>query len=868
MRIYPNYCNMDYMSNKSDIHPTYIIMDKVPHSFDDKVHIRIDSYSTNSDNQAFDALPHDQVLISEYSDITLGDLVKSIDSKYVGDPDKEGKQVIDLRFASSRFLIEDTTQKYNKYNTEKDDHYTKINYLLVDMDKREVCITTESFAYDVTATCEKNDIIVTAKQHIQLPIPKYDYDTEMATMGSCDGDEVITYKLDGELFVESFERAWDRIVNFYGKDKVQRKNRATFLKTPGLLIYDSYSDGFTKVKHFIRNDDIGVWNRVIFNDRVLLLTDDHPLPTLRGRIFVKDMVVGDQIPKVNIQYSEINSPGISEDFAWLLGTIICDGCYANSGVSLTFGLDEYDIATRAASIIKSVFDVTPVIKEHHRGVKGNYVEVAAYDRKIAIKLAGIFEGINKNDRKIPSAVFNRFSYREKAAFLCGMIDADGYIRDRGDWISIGSVNHELAIQQALLAQSLGIPTKIMPNWYKGKDYPENIRYVVYIHKAILNDQITSNKKRTNNANWAVFKISPYSTVRKIEKLGYRGRFGYDVETESDHFDVSGINSHNCRTLLSYDVNGMGYKKTGRGNVTPCTMNLARIGIRHGICLGERDKADVDGFFKELDHVLDLTEKELVDRFNYICSQNIRSGFFMYNNGTIAGSDKVLETGKIFEAMKHGTNAFGYIGIANACYAMFGKYQNQSKEALDFAIKVVETIKKRAAECTEKYHLNFGVYATPAESTCKTLAYKLQKEYGKIKGVCDRSYLTNSHHVPVFVHSTIRDKVECEANFAWMASSGCITYTELESGVIKNPKAVEKIIDMVMADNRIPYFAINFPIDTCNACGYSGEILDKCPVCGSDDITRLRRVTGYLTQDYRRFNKGKFDECNDRVKHGI
>ena len=145
--------------------------------------------------------------------------------------------------------------------------------------------------------------------------------------------------------------------------------------------------------------------------------------------------------------------------------------------------------------------------------------------------------------------------------------------------------------------------------------------------------------------------------------------------------------------------------------------------------------------------------------------------------------------------------------------------------------------------------------------------KLQKEFGEIKGVCDRSYLTNSHHVPVYENISVKDKIDFESEFCNMATSGCITYVELNSGTMKNPKAVESIIDYAMDHKEIPYFAINFPIDTCNDCGYSGDIEKECPVCGSENIIRLRRCTGYLTTDYRKFNKGKFDEVNDRVKHG-
>lgn len=393
---------------------------------------------------------------------------------------------------------------------------------------------------------------------------------------------------------------------------------------------------------------------------------------------------------------------------------------------------------------------------------------------------------------------------------------------------------------------------------------ENDHYtrLYYIHYTI-NDfgNIEKIYITTESAGYDIHKkhITDYSDLAVIHVSYPNPKWNYNPDTE--------MATMGCRTLIGNDVNGMGYNKLGRGNVTPVTINLPYIGIEHGICLGERDTPDEEGFFKELNHMLDLATKELLDRYKYICSQSIKAGSFMYNNGTIADSDKALFFG-VKESMKHGSQALGYIGLANACYAMYGKYFHQDKKVMEFAKKVIKTIYDRAKENTEKYHLNFSAYSSPAESTCFTLASKLQKKFGKIKNVCDRDYLTNSCHVPVYENISIRDKIDVESNFTWMCTGGCITYTELNSGVINNPRAVEKIINYAMNNERIPYFAINFPIDTCNHCGFSGEIEEHCPACGSDDIKRLRRVTGYITTDYRKFNKGKISETNDRVKHTL
>ena len=169
----------------------------------------------------------------------------------------------------------------------------------------------------------------------------------------------------------------------------------------------------------------------------------------------------------------------------------------------------------------------------------------------------------------------------------------------------------------------------------------------------------------------------------------------------------------CRTLVGRDRNGLGYKKVGRGNVSPVTMNLPKIGIKHGICLGKRTVADTKGFFIELNEVLHLAETELVDRFKYICKQNIKSGLFLYENGVIAGSEEAMTNG-IVEAMKHGTNALGFIGLAETCQAMFGKdHADGDSKVNKFADKVIKTIYDYSKEASERNNLNFSCYFTPS-----------------------------------------------------------------------------------------------------------------------------------------------------------
>lgn len=238
--------------------------------------------------------------------------------------------------------------------------------------------------------------------------------------------------------------------------------------------------------------------------------------------------------------------------------------------------------------------------------------------------------------------------------------------------------------------------------------------------------------------------------------------------------------------------------------------------------------------------------------------------FMYQNGTIVDSGKCQEN--VEAALKHNTFAIGFIGVAEMCQAIFGKNHTGSHEAYDFAFQVIRRINSFAKEASERNDLNFSCYATPAENLCHTAMKKLKEQYGVIENVTSRDYLTNSFHVPVWEKVGIYEKLQLEAPFTKLCTGGTITYIECDSGLMNNPKAVEDIIDYAMQKLDIPYLAFNFPIDTCNDCGYQGEFDAECPECGSQNITQLRRVTGYLSSDYRRFNDGKQAEVRERVKH--
>ena len=275
-----------------------------------------------------------------------------------------------------------------------------------------------------------------------------------------------------------------------------------------------------------------------------------------------------------------------------------------------------------------------------------------------------------------------------------------------------------------------------------------------------------------------------------------------------------------------------------------------------------DNLVIECFMKLLNEKIGEAKDMLIERFNWICSQPMESARFMYENHTMAGY--IPEEG-IRSALKHGTLAIGQLGLAETLQILISK-DHTTSEGMELAKRIEQLFKDKCAEFKEKYKLNFGVYYTPAENLCYTAMKKFKEKYGIIPNVSDKDYFTNSIHVPVWKKISPFDKIDIESQLTGYSSAGCITYVELDSTVKNNIDALEVLVNYAM-DKDIPYFAINVPNDTCLECGYCDEFNDTCPECGSHNIQQLRRVTGYLTGNYKTsFNDGKIQETEMRVKH--
>lgn len=320
------------------------------------------------------------------------------------------------------------------------------------------------------------------------------------------------------------------------------------------------------------------------------------------------------------------------------------------------------------------------------------------------------------------------------------------------------------------------------------------------------------------------------------------------------------------------MNGFGQQKDGRGNICPVTIILPAIAMKakeeeidaimsSNNGESETDVDRVEVFMQMLDAKLNEAKDMLIERFEWICSQNPASAKFMYENGTMAGYDGE----DIRSALKHGTLAVGMLGMAETLQILVGCDHTEAN-GMALAKRICQLYKDRCAEFKKKYSLNFGVYYTPAENLCYTAMKKFKDNYGEIANVSDKEFFTNSIHVPVWTEIDPFEKIDIESQLTGYSSAGCITYVELDATAKNNLEALETIVNYAM-DHDIPYFAINVPCDTCMNCGYTDELNDKCPMCGSKNIQRLRRVTGYLTGDYKTaFNMGKQQEVELRWKH--
>lgn len=639
-------------------------------------------------------------------------------------------------------------------------------------------------------------------------------ETEIAVMGCSDEESVITVKSSN--------------------NKLHCLTLGEFVNKPDALTYtvwDSSSNDFIKINNVINNPETSEWLRITFScGRFIDVTPDHRFDIVgKGILHANEVSIGDCVLNGKVpSNSVVTEFKNSVDYYWLLGVIIRDACLNKTCIVTSIGHDETDLAERVADVWKES-GCDSFIVEWNRGVKGHYYDVKVIGQKALVnKLTNDFGHCRKNYRRIPDYVFS-LPRECQFAFLGGMIDADGHIGDKQGIcrIQLGTINKAMSLQTFMLTQYLGLNAKIYAAPYgRGKEY---LRYSVEIQPTKeLCDYIFCEKKALklkNALKFSKIEIKDNISIIKIESVQV-SRKSYCLETESDHFDINGISSCNCRTRVVSNINDTQKQiYSSRGNLFFNTINLPRIAIL--------SNKNMDTFYELLKQMLGDACDQLTERFKYISKRHVYNYPFLMEQGVWMDSEKLEPTDTIGKVIKHGSLSVGFVGLAEALVALIGEHHGQSQTARDLGIEIVSYMRDYLDNKTEQTRLNWSLFASPAESTAGALLRLDRERFGVIPNVTDREYYTNSFAVPVYFPIKASDKIKIEGPYHALCNAGSITYVELNGDLVKNVEAVEKIV-LYMRDCGVSYGAINHPIDRCPVCGFMGVINSTCPKCGRTD----------------------------------
>ncbi len=367
-------------------------------------------------------------------------------------------------------------------------------------------------------------------------------------------------------------------------------------------------------------------------------------------------------------------------------------------------------------------------------------------------------------------------------------------------------------------------------------------------------------------NYDLFKLScKVSAKRLFPNFSFiDAPFNLQYYKEGDY--DSEVAYMGCRTRVMGNVHDKSKEVTcGRGNLSFTSVNLPRIAIEA--------KGDIKKFYKLLDERIDLVIRQLLHRFKIQCSKKVYNYPFLMGQGVWIDSEKLSPNDSVAEVLKHGTLSMGFIGLAETLKALTGKHHGESEKSQKLGLEIVGYMRKRMDEESQKTGLNFTLLATPAEGLSGRFIKIDQEKYGKIPGVTDREYYTNSFHIPVYFPIKAFEKIQLEAPYHALTNAGHISYVELDGDTCKNIDAFEAVI-RCMKESGIGYGSVNHPVDRDPVCGYNGIIDNECPKChrtendGGPKFERIRRITGYLVGTTDRWNNAKRAEERDRLKHGL
>ena len=480
-----------------------------------------------------------------------------------------------------------------------------------------------------------------------------------------------------------------------------------------------------------------------------------------------------------------------------------------------------------------------------------------YDEPLIDYLKAPLDGLQGKDRARQHAINKTVGRVHQAmeAFIHNM----NTIHSRGgNQVVFSSINYGTDTS----AEGRCVMREILLSTYEGVGNGET---------AIFPIQIWKKKRGVNylpeDRNFDLYQLACKVTARRFfpNFLNLDATFNQDEEWKADDPKryVHEVATMGCRTRVF--ENRFGPKTSiGRGNLSFSTINIVKLALE---CREEQDKQKrIDMFFAKLDQMLEITAKQLDDRFHFQKTAFAKQFPLLMQNLWI-GADKLKPMDTIESVINQGTLGIGFIGLAECLVALVGKHHGESAEAQELGLKIVGYMRERVNEFCERYHHNYSVLATPAEGLSGKFTKKDRKEFGVIPGVTDRDYYTNSNHVPVYYKCSARHKAEVEAPYHEMTRGGHIFYVEIDGDATHNPQVIMSVVDM-MDQLNMGYGSVNHNRNRCMDCGYENadDHLVKCPKCGSTNIDKLQRITGYLVGTTDRWNSGKLAELNDRVTH--
>ena len=480
-----------------------------------------------------------------------------------------------------------------------------------------------------------------------------------------------------------------------------------------------------------------------------------------------------------------------------------------------------------------------------------------YDEPLMDYLKAPLDGLEGKDRARQHAINKTVARVHQAmeAFIHNM----NTIHSRGgNQVVFSSINYGTDTS----AEGRCVMREILLSTYEGVGNGET---------AIFPIQIWKKKRGVNylpeDRNFDLYQLACKVTARRFfpNFLNLDATFNQDCEWRADDPKrfVHEVATMGCRTRVF--ENRFGPKTSiGRGNLSFSTINIVKLALE---CREEQDEQKrIDMFFAKLDQMLEITAKQLDDRFQFQKTAFAKQ-FPLLMQCLWIGADKLKPMDSIESVINQGTLGIGFIGLAECLVALVGKHHGESEEAQALGVKIVTYMRDRANEFCERYHHNYSILATPAEGLSGKFTKKDRKEFGVVPGVTDRDYYTNSNHVPVYYKCSARHKAEVEAPYHDLTRGGHIFYVEIDGDATHNPQVIMSVVDM-MDQLNMGYGSVNHNRNRCMDCGYENadDHLEKCPKCGSQNIDKLQRITGYLVGTTDRWNSGKLAELNDRVTH--